>query len=209
MRDLELAMSLIEAVVKAVKLPVSVKTHLGLDDTLHNADELAKRAENASIAMITIHGRTRSQFCKGSANWSAIRDIKKAVNIPVIANGDIINSFSAQRALRLSLADGVMVRRGVQGKQWILAQIANKLFNSPRVTSPKGPCLSNIMSRHYEAMLSFSGKSTGSRVARKHLGWYMDAAFNNSNVRRQILTADTSCQVFRLIPEAFHSELSG
>ena len=209
LRDLELAVALIEAVVKAVNLPVTVKTRLGWDDTSHNAIELAKRAEDAGIAMITIHGRTRSQFFNGNANFSAVRNIKRAVKIPVIANGDIVDSCSAHQALKLSSADGVMVGRGAQGKPWILAQIASKLFNSPKVALPKENTLCDMVSRHYEAMLSFYGKRLGSRLARKHLGWYMDSAFTNSNIRKLILTADTPSRVLRLLPKAFHPELSG
>ena len=208
LRDLGHALKLIEAVVKAVKLPVTVKTRLGWDETSQNARELARQAENAGIVMITIHCRTRNQFFKGSANWSAIRSIKKAVNIPVIVNGDVTCSFSAQRALEFSSADGVMVGRGARGQPWILAKIANKLFNSPKVASPKGNTFCNMVSHHYEAMLSFYGTSLGSRVAKKHLGWYMDTALTNSYIRKQILTATTPARVLKLLPEAFHSDLS-
>ena len=150
--------------------------------------------------------RVLNQFFKGSASWTAIRSIKKAVSIPVIANGDIVCSSSAQRALSLSSADGLMIGRGAQGKPWILAKIANKLFKTPKATIPKGNIFCDMVSRHYTAMLSFYGKSLGTRVARKHLGWYMDTAQTNLSVRRQVLTANTPCQVFKLLPEAFYPE---
>jgi tRNA-dihydrouridine synthase B len=136
LRDLDLALTLVEAVVKAVKVPVTLKTRLGWDDSLLNAPALAKRAEGAGIQMITIHGRTRCQFYKGHANWSAIRAVKEAVTIPVIANGDITDSATAREALRFSGADGVMIGRGAQGAPWRLAQIAHDLYGTP---APKVP----------------------------------------------------------------------
>lgn len=203
MRDLDHALTLIEAVVAAVSVPVTLKTRLGWDDSMLNAAELARRAETAGIAMITIHGRTRCQFYKGRADWQAIGAIKQAVQIPVIANGDIIDADSAVAALAASGADGVMVGRGAQGKPWILAQIAARLTGRPPPEAPVGIDFYRLVASHYDAMLSFYGKDLGLRVARKHLGWYMDTAATEATLRHHILTAALPQQVFSLLPQAF------
>ncbi len=137
MRDLDHAVSLVDAVVAAVDIPVTLKMRLGWDDDTQNAPELARRAEQAGVRMVTVHGRTRCQFYKGSANWSAISRVKQAVTIPVIANGDITDSQTARLAMQASGADGVMVGRGAQGRPWVLAQIAHDLFGTPAPQIPK------------------------------------------------------------------------
>ena len=202
LKDLDHALTLIDAVVGAVNLPVTLKTRLGWDDTLHNAAELAQRAEAAGIRMITIHGRTRRQFYKGHADWQAIAAVKNAVSIPVIANGDIVDSATARTALEHSGADGVMIGRGAQGRPWQLAQVAHDLFGTPAPEVPKGAALADLVARHYEAMLGFYGADMGLRVARKHLGWYMDHAGTDATLRRQILTSRRISDVQRLIPLA-------
>ena len=200
MKDLDHALSLIEAVVGAVSVPVTLKTRLGWDDDLLNAPDLAQRAEAAGIRMITIHGRTRCQFYKGAADWAAIRAVKQAVSIPVIANGDIIDSDTAGTALRLSGADGVMVGRGAQGRPWQLQQIAHDLFDAAAPDIPEGDALADMIADHYQAMLSFYGEMLGVRVSRKHLGWYMDEAGTAKALRREVLTASDPARVLRLIP---------
>lgn len=202
LRDLDHALGLIEAVVGAVKVPVTLKTRLGWDDALLNAPELARRAESAGIRMITIHGRTRCQFYKGRADWSAIRAVRAAVSIPVIANGDIVDVASARAALDASGADGVMVGRGAQGRPWQLAQIAADLFGAPRPRQPSGAALADMVARHYEAMLSFYGAELGNRVARKHLGWYMDGAGTPAPLRRRVLTEGDPATVLDLLRAA-------
>ena len=203
MRDLDHALGLIEAVVAAVKVPVTLKTRLGWDDALLNAPELARRAEAAGVAMITIHGRTRCQFYKGAADWAAIGRVKAAVKVPVIANGDITSIAAARAALAASGADGVMVGRGVQGRPWQLAVIAAALFGTPCPRIPQGAALADLVSAHYQAMLAFYGTDLGLRVARKHLGWYMEAAGTPGSLRAEVLTCTSVAQVIRHLPLAF------
>ncbi|MEP2530521.1 tRNA dihydrouridine synthase DusB [Shimia sp.] len=203
MKDLDHALTLIEAVVGAVSIPVTLKTRLGWDDALLNAPELARRAENAGVQMITIHGRTRCQFYKGVADWNAISAVKSAVSVPVIANGDIVDPDTARQALDRSGADGVMVGRGAQGRPWMLAQIAAKLFGQQAPDIPRGKALTEMVRAHYEAILIFYGQELGGRVARKHLGWYMDDAGTNAELRRRIQTAICPKDVLQMLPDAF------
>lgn len=202
LRDLDHALTLIDAVVGAVDIPVTLKTRLGWDDRLLNAAELAIRAEKAGIARIVIHGRTRCQFYKGHANWNAIAQVKNAVSIPVIANGDIIDAVTAKTALNASGADGVMIGRGAQGRPWILRDVAAQLSGHVVPAPPQGNTFIRMVSDHYDAMLSFYGSQMGSKVARKHLGWYMDQCDSEPNLRRAVLTEHDPEQVFKLLPDA-------
>lgn len=202
MRTPDYALTLIEAVVNAVKLPVTLKTRLGWDDAMLNAAQIAAAAENAGITMITIHGRTRCQFYKGAADWAAIATVKQAVSIPVIANGDIISSDTARAALAASGGDGVMIGRGAQGKPWLLAQVAHEIYGTPAPTVPQGADFSRMVADHYEAMIRFYGTKIGLRMARKHLGWYMDTCATPTDLRRAVLTAPDPQTVQRLIPDA-------
>jgi tRNA-dihydrouridine synthase B len=196
------ALSLIDAVVAAVNVPVTLKTRLGWDDTLLNAADVARRAEDAGVQMVTIHGRTRCQFYKGYADWAAIRAVRDAISIPLIANGDIICSDTARTALDQSGADGVMIGRGAQGRPWLLAEIAHQLFGRPAPEVPTGAGLVEMVAEHYQSMLGFYGADLGMRVARKHLGWYMGHAGTGVHLRRLVLTERDPAAVLRLLPDA-------
>lgn len=206
MRDLDHALSLIEAIVSAVKVPVTLKCRLGWDEDSINAPELARRAEQAGVKRLVVHGRTRCQFYKGRADWAAVKAVKAAVSIPVLVNGDICSAKDAQDAIKLSGADGVMIGRGAQGKPWLLAQVANENHGFPQPTVPKGHDLVALVQEHYESMLSFYGAELGSRVARKHLGWYMDDAQTPAELRRVLLTTKDPSQALTLIERALDGE---
>ena len=202
MKDLDHALTLIDAVVAAVSVPVTLKTRLGWDDALMNAPLLAGRAEAAGVKMVTIHGRTRCQFYAGAADWAAIRAVTDTVRIPVIANGDITDAQSAAQALALSGAAGIMVGRGAQGAPWRLAQIAASLFGTPAPTVPQGAALADLVIGHYQDMLAFYGEELGIKVARKHLGWYLQEA-GLTAFRGPILTGDSPAQVIGALRAAF------
>lgn len=199
------ALRLIEAVVQAVDIPVSLKMRLGWDDDMRNAPDIARQAEAAGIQMITVHGRTRCQFYKGTADWAAIRGVKDAVDVPVIANGDIVDTASARRALAQSGADGVMVGRGTQGRPWLLAQIAHDLYGTPAPKIPTGAAFARMALRHFEDIQSFYGSTLGPRVARKHMGWYMDLVATPPDLRRTVLTCTDSTRMPALIEVALNT----
>jgi len=198
------AISLIEAVVQAVDVPVTLKTRLGWDETNLNAADVARRAQDAGVQMVTIHGRTRCQFYKGQADWAAIADIRDAISVPLLANGDIKDVADARKALAQSGADGVMIGRGAQGRPWVLAEIAHAIWGKAAPVIPKGSDLVAMVSIHYEAILRFYGPDLGARVARKHLGWYMDDAGTPAALRREILTAGSAEAVLIRLDDALN-----
>nr|WP_256515476.1 tRNA dihydrouridine synthase DusB [Alsobacter ponti] len=176
MRDLDQALRLIEATVAATSLPVTVKMRLGWDDDSHNAPELARRAEQAGVRLVTVHGRTRCQFYKGAANWSAIRAVKAAVSIPVVANGDCNGLDDARAMLEASGADAVMVGRAATGRPWLVGQIARGLAGEA-AAAPSLEARRDAALEHYDSLLAAYGTKVGVRHARKHmLGYAEDAA---------------------------------
>ncbi|MEO1207440.1 MAG: tRNA dihydrouridine synthase DusB [Pseudomonadota bacterium] len=176
MRDVDHASTLIKAVVEASKVPVTLKMRLGWDDRTRNAPELAKRAEDLGVSLITVHGRTRCQFFKDKANWRDIADVKAAVSLPVVANGDINSPADAQLALIESGADGVMVGRGAYGAPWLPGRIAETLRTGVDPGSPSLDVQEQTACSHVQAMLAHYGSFLGLRNARKHIGWYLESA---------------------------------
>ena len=199
MRTPDFALELVEAVVKATSLDVTLKMRLGWDDNSLNAPYIAARAEAAGIKMITVHGRTRCQFYNGAANWAAISQVKAAVSIPVIANGDIVDVTSARLALEQSGADGIMVGRGAQGAPWRLAEISSKLYGTPEPIIPRGNPLGELIIGHHQAILDFYGKVLGVKNARKHLGWYLDGLQVTPELRQSLLRSVDLSEIHQLI----------
>src|SRR3954469_5560929 len=174
MRDLDHATSLIEATIAAVRVPVTLKMRLGWDDRSLNAPELARRAEAAGVQMITVHGRTRCQFYKGEADWSAVRSVRRAVAVPLVVNGDITSFDQAVLALEKSGADAVMVGRGAQGQPWLPGQIGRRLQNGITEAAPSLADQLHYVCTLYDEVVGHYGLRIGLRHARKHLGWALD-----------------------------------
>ncbi|WP_299345429.1 tRNA dihydrouridine synthase DusB [uncultured Maritalea sp.] len=207
MRVPDKAQSLIESVLGATSLPVTLKMRLGWNDDCINSPEIAQDAAKAGIQMITIHGRTRQQFYKGAAKWSPVRDVVEAVDVPVVVNGDIVDIATAKRALELSGAAAVMIGRGAQGQPWLLGQVGAALHGNPVPATPALKERQNLMKEHYSLMMEEYGTALGVRCARKHLGWYMDVLALEFTIpkaaRAALLTQGNALQVPALIDQLF------
>lgn len=206
MRDLDHAITLVDAVLAATELPVTLKMRLGWDEQSINAPELAERAQRAGVSMVTVHARTRNQFYKGEADWTKVEPVREKLSIPLIVNGDIFDLQSARAAQNACGADGVMIGRASYGAPWLPGQVGAALAGQVVPQTPRGQALIDLVSRHYESIVSFYGIELGTRNARKHLDWYSQGLAPSADLaalRRSLLTSREPDTVLKLIAQVF------
>ena len=208
MRDETLALHLIEAVVGAVDIPVTLKMRTGWDHEQRNAPSLARQAQDAGIAMITVHGRTRCQFYDGQADWDFIGSVKRAVDIPVIANGDVVGLEDARNILHRSNADGVMIGRGAFGRPWFPAQVRHYLATGDGLADPDLSAQRDTVITHYRGILDHYGAGRGLRIARKHINRYLERIGAAREERRAVLRQGDSASVVQQLHQLYDQAMA-
>lgn len=203
MKDEKLAVQIMEATVKAVSVPVTVKMRLGWDETSINAPKLAKMAQDVGVQMVTVHGRTRNQLYNGTADWNAVRDVRESMSLPLIVNGDILTPEDAKRAMDISGADGVMIGRGAYGKPWIVKHTMDYFRTGTIPAAPEPAQIAETLFEHYNAIIAHYGEFQGIAIARKHIAWYCKDLPGFDDIRGTINTLNSSKAVMEALQNYF------